>query len=83
MDVIKDYNLNMAQEIVLVDPSGREFHARCRKWKDGRSILSGGWRRLCRVNMVAPEDSCICEFVQREGDQRQFLNISFVRANMI
>ncbi|KAK6125795.1 hypothetical protein DH2020_040466 [Rehmannia glutinosa] len=81
MDVIKDFNLDFTQEIILVDPRRREFCAKCKQWKDGRIMLSGGWKSLCRLNLVTQDDKCICEFVQGEG-RRLFLNVTFVRANM-
>ncbi|KAI3451161.1 hypothetical protein Pfo_007826 [Paulownia fortunei] len=78
MDVIKDNNLDLTQEIMLVDPRGRQFRAKCKKWKDGRMIVSGGWRSLCRLNFVQQEDKCICEFVQG-GGRRLLLNVSWFR----
>ncbi|KAL0378924.1 UNVERIFIED_CONTAM: hypothetical protein Sradi_3197900 [Sesamum radiatum] len=79
MDIIKYSNLDFTQEITLVDPKGRKFHAKCKKWKDGRMVVAGGWRSLCRLNFVEQDDKCICEFVQGEG-RCLFLNVSFVRA---
>ncbi|KAL0449294.1 UNVERIFIED_CONTAM: hypothetical protein Slati_1485800 [Sesamum latifolium] len=78
MDIIKYSNLDFTQEITLVDPKGRKFHAKCKKWKDGRIVVAGGWRSLCRLNFVEQEDKCICEFVQGEG-RCLFLKVSFVR----
>ncbi|KAL0350065.1 UNVERIFIED_CONTAM: hypothetical protein Sradi_4155700 [Sesamum radiatum] len=79
MDIIKYSNLDFTQGMTLVDPKGRKFHAKCKKWKDGRMVVAGGWRSLCRLNFVEQEDKCICEFVRGEGG-RLFLNVSFVRA---
>ncbi|PIN26775.1 hypothetical protein CDL12_00494 [Handroanthus impetiginosus] len=80
-ETAKDCNLDTTQELLLVDPQGREFPAKCKKWKDGRIVVKGGWRRLCRRNLVAEEDKCICEFVQGRNDGRLVINVSFVRAN--
>lgn len=78
--MINDYNLRLENEITLVDPEGREFQTKSSQWNDGRIMLTGGWAQLCKVNAINEEqDTCICEFVQRQGDNRQFLNISFVR----
>ncbi|KAK6121855.1 hypothetical protein DH2020_044409 [Rehmannia glutinosa] len=81
MDFIKDFNIDFTEEITLVDPRRREFRAKCKKWKDGRMVVTGGWRRLCKLNLVAKDDRCICEFVQGE-DRRPYLNVSFIRGNM-
>ncbi|KAL8505330.1 hypothetical protein ACS0TY_016534 [Phlomoides rotata] len=77
-DTIYDYNLTIANEIILVDPTGREFSSKCKKWKDEIFSVAKGWVSSCRVNSVKENAKCICEFVQRECDQRQFLHISFV-----
>ncbi|XP_020554938.1 putative B3 domain-containing protein At5g66980 [Sesamum indicum] len=79
MDIIKYSNLDFTQDMTLVDPKGRKFHAKCKKWKDGRMVVAGGWRSLCRLNFVEQEDRCICEFVQGEG-RCLLLNVTFVRA---
>ncbi|KAL8552323.1 hypothetical protein ACS0TY_001136 [Phlomoides rotata] len=83
-DVINDYGLTFDEEIILVDPEGREFTSYYRKWEKsgGRSVLSRGWIELCLANQVTEHDKCICEFVPREGDNRHFLHVSFVRSNM-
>ncbi|KAK6121937.1 hypothetical protein DH2020_044320 [Rehmannia glutinosa] len=75
MDFIKDFNIDFTEEITLVDPRRRAFRAKCKKWKDGRMIVTGGWRRLCRLNLVTKDDRCICEFIQEE-DRRLYLNVS-------
>ncbi|GER49614.1 AP2/B3-like transcriptional factor family protein [Striga asiatica] len=78
-EVVRDYGLNLRQDITLVDPHRREFPARCLTWKDGRRVVSGGWRILCNVNLVREADVIICEFVRGDGG-RQFIQISIVRA---
>ncbi|KAL3655761.1 hypothetical protein CASFOL_000157 [Castilleja foliolosa] len=79
-DLMKDFSIEFGDEIMLVDPADREYRGKCKKWSDGRVVISGGWRSLCRLNVVGQDDKCICEFV--EGTKgRLFLNISFVRAN--
>ncbi|GFP80289.1 putative B3 domain-containing protein at5g66980 [Phtheirospermum japonicum] len=80
-DIIKDFNIDFTEEITLVDPASREFRGKCKIWNDGRVVISGGWRSLCRLNLVAQDDKCICEFVQDVKGRRLFLKVSFVRAN--
>ncbi|KAL2249485.1 UNVERIFIED_CONTAM: hypothetical protein Sindi_2422200 [Sesamum indicum] len=79
MDLIKVQNLNLPKEILLLDPSGRKWSARLKQWRDGRTYYRGGWRRLCKTNLIGDDDLCICEFIKR--GERLCLNISFVRAN--
>lgn len=68
MDVIKGCGLKLPEIIVLLDPKGRPFRARRKVWSDERTFYVGGWKALCRMNMVGGEDTCICEFVQKGGD---------------
>ncbi|KAL0451847.1 UNVERIFIED_CONTAM: hypothetical protein Slati_1162800, partial [Sesamum latifolium] len=79
MDLIKVQNLNLPKEILLLDPSGRRWSAGLKQWRDGRTYYRGGWRRLCKMNLIGYDDICICEFIKRA--ERLCLNISFVRAN--
>ncbi|XP_071912012.1 B3 domain-containing protein At5g60130 [Coffea arabica] len=78
VDVVKDHNLEFPPEIVLHDPKEREWRARLRRWSDGRVWYCGGWRSLCRLNLVGEEDICVCEFVKREGGGLR-INVTFVR----
>ncbi|KAL0340482.1 UNVERIFIED_CONTAM: hypothetical protein Sradi_4565000 [Sesamum radiatum] len=79
MDLIKVQNLNLPKEILLLDPYGRKWSAGLKQWRDGRTYYRGGWRRLCKMNLIRDDDICICEFIKRA--ERLCLNISFVRAN--
>lgn len=66
-DTLRDHNLNLPQEIVLVDQQGREWTSTLNHWKDGRFWYHGGWSSLCRVNIVGFDDICICEFKRKVG----------------
>ncbi|XP_022862664.1 B3 domain-containing protein REM5-like, partial [Olea europaea var. sylvestris] len=75
-ETIKDFQLdNLPGEMFLIDPQDRRFPAKIVRWKDERVWCKGGWKSLCAVNFVRPEDRCICEFV--DGN----LSIKFVRGN--
>lgn len=79
MDLVKVQKLNLPEEMLLLDPSGRKWTAKLKRWRDGRTHYTEGWGRLCRTNLVGEDDICICEFIER--DQRLCMNVSFVRAN--
>ncbi|KAL1562783.1 B3 domain-containing protein REM21-like [Salvia divinorum] len=68
MDVIKSYNLKLPENVTLLDPKGRQFPAKRKIWTDRRMFYIGGWKGLCRVNMVEDRDSCICEFLYNADD---------------
>ncbi|KAG6420703.1 hypothetical protein SASPL_117240 [Salvia splendens] len=63
MDVIQRYNLRLPENVTLIDPNGRQFHAKRKMWTDRRMFYTGGWKILCDQNMVEDKDSCICEFL--------------------
>nr|GLL46577.1 B3 domain-containing protein At5g60130-like isoform X1 [Ipomoea trifida] len=65
-EVIRDYNLQLPSTVTLRDPKGKEWKNIVKVWADGRTWLSGGWRALCRRNLIEEEDQCICEFLPRE-----------------
>ncbi|KAL3535116.1 hypothetical protein ACH5RR_003577 [Cinchona calisaya] len=77
-DVVRDHNLNLPSEIILRDPQGRAWTAKLRHWSDGRRWYCGGWRKLCRLNLVIEKDTCICEFVKRRN-QGLFIKVTFIR----
>ncbi|XP_027174767.1 B3 domain-containing protein At4g34400-like [Coffea eugenioides] len=66
-DILRDHNLKLPQEIILVDQQGREWTSTRNHWKDGRFWYHGGWSSLCRVNIVGFDDICICEFKRKVG----------------
>ncbi|KAM7479231.1 hypothetical protein LguiA_027444 [Lonicera macranthoides] len=57
LDVIKDHNIKLGKEIYLCDPNGKKWIAHVCTWKDGRTWLTRGWKRLCKWNYVKEEDS--------------------------
>nr|GMD93496.1 B3 domain-containing protein At5g57720-like isoform X1 [Ipomoea batatas] len=65
-EVIRDYNLQLPSTVTLRDAKGKEWKTFVKVWADGRTWLSGGWRALCRRNLIDKEDQCICEFLPRE-----------------
>nr|GMD86963.1 B3 domain-containing protein At5g57720-like isoform X1 [Ipomoea batatas] len=65
-EVIRDYNLQLPSTVTLRDAKGKEWKNIVKVWADGRTWLSGGWRALCRRNLIEEEDQCICEFLPRE-----------------
>ncbi|KAK4378391.1 hypothetical protein RND71_000253 [Anisodus tanguticus] len=71
-DVVRDYKLELPPSMTIRDSAGREVETKSKNWKDGRIWLHGGWRKLCRLNLVEKNDRCICEFV-REGNKGLYL----------
>nr|GLL46534.1 B3 domain-containing protein At5g60130-like isoform X2 [Ipomoea trifida] len=65
-EVIRDCNLQLPSTVTLRDAKGKEWKNIVKVWADGRTWLSGGWRALCRRNIIEEEDQCICEFQPRE-----------------
>nr|GMD90462.1 B3 domain-containing protein At5g60140-like [Ipomoea batatas] len=65
-EVIRDYNLQLPSTVTMRDAKGKEWKNIVKVWADGRTWLSGGWRALCRRNLIKEEDQCICEFLPRE-----------------
>ncbi|KAK4441170.1 B3 domain-containing protein REM9 [Sesamum alatum] len=68
-DVITDYHLNIPEKVVLVDEQGRKWETKMKQWKDGRLWCTRGWRSLCNVNSIGLDDTCICEFVHKQGSK--------------
>nr|GMD34611.1 B3 domain-containing protein At5g60140-like [Ipomoea batatas] len=64
--VIRDFNLKLPSTMILRDPKGKDWEAKVKPWKDGRVVLAGGWKELCKWNLIQEEESCICEFVAEE-----------------
>ncbi|MCD7451606.1 hypothetical protein HAX54_012868 [Datura stramonium] len=63
--VVRDYKLELPSSIIIHDSTRREFESKSKSWKDGRIWLCGGWRNLCKWNLVEKNGKCICEFVRR------------------
>ncbi|KAK6805527.1 hypothetical protein RDI58_003312 [Solanum bulbocastanum] len=75
VDVVKDYKLELPSSMTIRDSVGREFVTKLKKWKDGRIWLVGGWRSLCRWNLVEKNDHCICEFVRGKCNKDLHLQV--------
>ncbi|KAL1558139.1 B3 domain-containing protein REM20-like [Salvia divinorum] len=67
-EVIERWKLKFESKMLVVDASGRKWHSRIKKWKDGRLWCTGGWKKMCTANNISAHDTCICEFVQRGSD---------------
>uniref|UniRef100_A0A3Q7ERM3 TF-B3 domain-containing protein n=1 Tax=Solanum lycopersicum TaxID=4081 RepID=A0A3Q7ERM3_SOLLC len=79
VDVVKDYKLELPSSMTIRDSIGREFVTKLNKWKDGRIWLVGGWRSLCRWNLVEKNDHCICEFVRGKRNKDLHLRVQVLR----
>ncbi|XP_073049724.1 uncharacterized protein [Primulina eburnea] len=78
LPLVDEHKLDLPKpHMLLVDPHGREFHARYRRWSDGRILYTREWKFLLRRNNIVVGDTCICEFV--EGDMGLYLKVSFLR----
>ncbi|MCD7451605.1 hypothetical protein HAX54_012867 [Datura stramonium] len=76
--VARDYKLELPSSIIIRDSTGREFEAKLRSWKDGRISLFGGWRSLCKWNLVEKNNKCICEFVRGKHNKVLYLQVRFL-----
>ncbi|KAJ8530126.1 hypothetical protein K7X08_036961 [Anisodus acutangulus] len=74
-DVVRNYKLELPPSMTIRDSTGRKLETKCKKWKDGRIWLVGGWRNLCKWNLVGKDDNCICEFVKGEGNEGLYLQV--------
>ncbi|XP_049350443.1 B3 domain-containing protein At5g60140-like [Solanum verrucosum] len=79
IDVVRDYKLELPPSMIIRDSAGREFETRVNNWKDGRIWLMGGWRSICRWNLVEESDRCICEFVRGKSGKILFLQVQVLR----
>ncbi|KAH0727492.1 hypothetical protein KY284_003357 [Solanum tuberosum] len=79
IDVVRDYKLELPPSMIIRDSAGREFETRVNNWKDGRIWLMGGWRSICRWNLVEENDKCICEFVRGKYGKILFLQVQVLR----
>ncbi|KAH0634871.1 hypothetical protein KY284_037657 [Solanum tuberosum] len=77
-DVVRDYQLELPSSMTIHDSSGREFEAKLKIWQDGRIWLIGGWRSLCRQNLLEKNDTCICEFVREKHNKDLYLQVHVV-----
>ncbi|KAL1811935.1 hypothetical protein ACET3Z_022000 [Daucus carota] len=79
-DVIKDFNLKLPKDLCIFVKHGRRWKTEVKVWKDGRTVLSKGWRPICKWNNLQLDDRCICEFVPGDGEEGLFLQMTIVRA---
>ncbi|XP_060172611.1 B3 domain-containing protein At5g60140-like [Lycium barbarum] len=75
IDVVRDNKLEIPPTMIIRDSKGREFETKLKNWKDGRIWLRGGWRSLCRMNLVEKDDRCICEFVKAKSKKDLYLRV--------
>ncbi|XP_060181785.1 B3 domain-containing protein At5g60140-like [Lycium barbarum] len=75
IDVVRDFKLEIPPTMTICDSASREFETKLKNWKDGRIWLHGGWRSLCRLNLVEKNDRCICEFVKGKGEKGLYLQV--------
>ncbi|MCD7452604.1 hypothetical protein HAX54_017583 [Datura stramonium] len=75
VDVVRDYKLELPSSMIIRDSAGREFETKLKIWKDGRIWLVGGWRSLCRWNLIEKNDKCICEFVREKCNKGLYLQV--------
>ncbi|XP_055811872.1 B3 domain-containing protein At4g34400-like [Solanum dulcamara] len=75
IDVVRDYKLKLPPIMIIRDSVGREFETRVNNWKDDRIWLVGGWRNLCKWNLVEKDDKCICEFVRGKFGKDIYLQV--------
>ncbi|XP_073284099.1 uncharacterized protein [Primulina huaijiensis] len=78
LPLVEEHKLDLPKpQMLLVDPHGREFHAKYRRWTDGRIRYTREWKFLLRRNNIVVGDTCICEFM--EGEKGLYLKVSFIR----
>ncbi|GKV24371.1 hypothetical protein SLEP1_g33990 [Rubroshorea leprosula] len=78
--LIKDFNLKLEEEISFLDPIGRSWPGKVKKWKDGRTVISG-WRAVTEHNFMDEHDRCVCEILlPREGRVK---NVRVIKVHII
>ncbi|KAH0732262.1 hypothetical protein KY289_003450 [Solanum tuberosum] len=75
IDVVRDYELKLPPTMIICDSVGREFETKVNNWSNGTIWLVGGWRNLCRWNLVEKDDRCICEFVREKCGKILYLQV--------
>ncbi|KAK1402607.1 hypothetical protein POM88_002212 [Heracleum sosnowskyi] len=79
-NVIWDFKLNLPEHIDICDEDGRTWSAVVKKWNDGRTCLTKGWRSFWKWNGVEPNDKCLCEFVPGNDGSKIQLRIRIFQA---
>ncbi|KAJ0097549.1 hypothetical protein Patl1_28075 [Pistacia atlantica] len=64
---LKDFELELTENIFFHDELERKWCGKVCNWKDGRTVIHG-WADVCRWNHVKKDDVRICEFPQTEGN---------------
>lgn len=77
MDIIKGYNIQLPDKMMVVDSHGRRHPITRKNWKDGRTIYVGEWKIICKLNLARKGDKIICEFVRSDTGDLQ-LNVTFL-----
>nr|GLL47350.1 putative B3 domain-containing protein At5g66980 [Ipomoea trifida] len=78
VELVRDYNIKLPAKVILCDERNQKWDAYIKMWSDGRTWLSGGWRKLCKWNLVQEKDRCICEFVPSLGPEL-VLKVTIIR----
>ncbi|XP_031107227.1 B3 domain-containing protein At4g34400-like [Ipomoea triloba] len=78
IELARDYNIKLPAKVILCDERDQKWDAYIKTWGDGRTWLSGGWRKLCKWNLVQENDRCICEFVPSLGPEL-VLKVTIIR----
>ncbi len=63
-EIIKTHNLQLPEETFLLDPQGKEWKTRLSHWADGRICYHGGWKEICKLNLLRVGDRCVYEFIE-------------------
>ncbi|XP_031262015.1 B3 domain-containing protein REM21-like [Pistacia vera] len=75
--VLKDFKLELAENIFFHDELERKWCGEVFNWKDGRPIIRG-WATVCQWNHVKKDDVCICEFLQTEGNVQDIIKVHII-----
>nr|GME12272.1 B3 domain-containing protein At5g60140-like [Ipomoea batatas] len=78
IEVTRDNNIKLPAKVILWDERDKKYDAYLKTWSDGRTWLAGGWRKLCKWNLVQVNDRCICEFVPSLGPEL-ILKVTIIR----
>ncbi|KAJ0040378.1 hypothetical protein Pint_26873 [Pistacia integerrima] len=78
--VLKDFKLELAENIFFHDELDRKWPGKVFNWMDGRTVIHG-WATFCRWNHVKKDDVCICEFLQTEGNVQDIIKVHIIRSS--
>ncbi|KAJ0040923.1 hypothetical protein Pint_27462 [Pistacia integerrima] len=77
---LKDFEIELAENIFFHDELERKWCGKVCNWKDGRTVIHG-WADVCRWNHVKKDDVCICEFLQTEGNVQDIMKVRIIRSS--